>query len=151
MKIKIRYLILLAYIVFFTIFILTSCNTIQLNNCPYLITEQYVSFDEENDSYNYVGAYFSILNNSNKTIRNLTICFSLFDAEGNLLSLGNGQFKTKFEGEIPAGKKQEIVISLDNALGNTADSEFRIDFVYVSSITYEDESIWQDYIGLYSL
>lgn len=147
MKIKIRTIIRILACTF----ILYSCSSLQIGKCPYLITEQYVTYDTETEYFNYAGAFFSVLNNSDKDIKKITLCFSLFDEEGNILGVGNGQYQTVYEGEITAGSKKEIVLSLDNILSNENESSCSLDFVYISSITYADGSVWRDYIGLYSL
>ncbi len=150
MKSKV-YKFVLILLSFLTVGLFAGCNSIQLNNCPYLITEQYISYDNANEYFSYAGAFFSIRNTSSKTISKITICFSLFDEEGNVLGMGNGQYKSTFEGEISAGKQKEIILSLDNILGNVNEAECKIDFAYVSEITYTDGIVWNDYLGLYSL
>lgn len=142
-KLQILLLMILAFF--------QGCSSLQTENCPYLITEQYISYDNESSFFEYAGAFFTIHNKSNKTIKKITLCFSLFDEEGNVVSLGNGQFTTSLEGMIEPGENKQLIINLDNAVGNGDENGYRIDFVYVSSITYEDSSVWQDYFGLYSL
>ncbi len=133
------------------IFLGNGCSSLQTDNCPYIITNQYVSNDNGNEFFDYSGAFFSIHNKANKTIKKLTLCFSLFDENGEIISYGNGKLAGVFEGEIESGENKEIIISLDDVLGNDIEGGYRIDFVYISSITYTDGSVWQDYFGLYSL
>ena len=76
---------------------------------------------------------------------------ALFDEDGNPLSFGKNNIVAKVNVPLAAGEGINGCISLDPFLFEIPDYEYEVDYLYVSLITYEDDSVWSDPFGLCKL
>lgn len=135
----------------FLCFILSalSCRVFSLDSAPYLIDGEMTL--ETSSKYEIAGFNFYFLNKADKAVKDFTLVFYLFDEDGNPLSFGKNNIVAKVNVPLAAGEGINGCISLDPFLFEIPDYEYEVDYLYVSLITYEDDSIWSDPFGLCKL
>lgn len=145
---KDRQLFLTVLVTF--LILMTSCCSMKQFSPPYLVTEQYVRIGQEGQSYMVAGAHFTLFNNSDKTMTKFTLSFRLYDSDGELSGIGTNCLVSNYEGVVLPHKEAKVIVSLDSAVGSELKDAYQIDYVYVTSITYSDGSVWTDPLGLYA-
>ena len=126
-----------------------SCSQ-QNASPPYVITQSSVRVGSNGSLYHAAGAHFIVSNVSDKTIRSLTLCFLVFDSDGDVcLPLGNMVESTYLQ-KIKPFQSREIVISLDSVLGGHINAPYQVENAFVKQIVFSDGSVWEDPFGLYA-
>jgi len=117
---------------------------------PFVITKPVVDIYERINSFKYAGIVFKFLNNSERYVEKMTICFMLFDTKTQASPfIGTNRFEiAKYDFLVP-GENKEISISLDQYIYTAPPEPYLIDFFYISEICYIDGSVWQDTYGKY--
>jgi len=124
----------------------SSCSLFARNTIPYLVEAEMVL--EESTEYEIAGLNFDFYNREEKNIKNFTLVFYLFDYDGNPVSLGKSNIVLTVNTEVGCGERIQGCISLDKFLFEYPEEPYQVDYLYVSKIEYEDESIWSDPYGL---
>lgn len=135
----------------FLIFEITGCTTTGSFSCPYIISNPHVELGEKDNVCEFAGAYFSVFNDSDKTIRDYTVSFLLYDDEGNNPFIGSNCVVEKITLEEKPYESRDVVISLDSYLSVVPDEPYKIDFMYLREIHYSDGSFWSDPFGMYAV
>ena len=130
---------------------LTCCCSVNEFRCPYVITESRIETGKSENYYDFAGAYITLNNCSEKSIKSFTVCFSVFDSKGNAAGNISNFITTDYTGIIESSKSRQIIVNLDSLMRNCFEKDYKIGFIYVSQIKYTDGSIWQDLTGLYCL
>lgn len=123
-----------------------GCSLYARNKSPYLINAQMVM--EDSDAYDIAGLDLYIFNKTDKCIRDFTVVFYVYDADGNPPEGMKNNLVIPVEAEIEADDELSACICLDKYLTFIPEEPFQIDFLYLSKITYEDGSEWSDPFGL---
>lgn len=142
--------IFFAVCVLFSLFgVFTSCETTDALSCPYLISNPRVELGEKDGSHKFAGMYFSLFNDSDKTIDNFTLSFMLYDSDGNNPFLGSNCIVSKCDWNMTAGSIVDFIINLDSYIAVVPDEPYIVDYLYVREINYVDGSKWKDPYGMY--
>ncbi|MCQ2592577.1 MAG: hypothetical protein MJ188_07295 [Treponema sp.] len=131
-----------------SIFVFTGCQLFGTPKVPYLISGEMTM--ESSAQYEVAGFDYYFLNKVNKTVKDFTMVFFLFDQEGNSPCIGSNNIVLKIEGDVPEGRSVTGCVSLDSLLTEIPEESYDIDFLYVSRISYEDGSVWSDPFGIYA-
>ena len=127
-------------------FAFLSCNLLGKNNAPYIIDGKMVL--EDSSKYEIAGFDFLFINQNEKTVKNFTVVFYMFDEEGNPIGTGRNNVVLKVTSEVQGGKSIAGCINLDSYLNEIPSEPYEIEYLYVSQITYDDNSKWTDPFGL---
>jgi hypothetical protein len=129
---------------------LSSCQTLQEDAPPYVISKPVCSIEPNPGYYLFAGIEFDFLNISDKNISEINISFMVFDAdtESNPF-IGSNIIKVNFTDNINPGELKRLIISLDYYMYVAAEKPYLIDFFYVAEIKYADGSSWEDQFGIY--
>jgi len=128
----------------------TETPTVQPGLPPFVISKPVVDIYERFNSFKYAGIVFKFLNNSERYVEKIKICFMLFDTKTQTSPfIGSNKFEiTKYD-FISPGENREISISLDQYIYIAPAEPYLIDFFYISEISYIDGAVWQDTYGKY--
>lgn len=135
---------------FLMIFILSffaGCKTWSFDSVPYVISGDFV-MEENSSDYSICGIDISLLNKSEKEIKNVSIVFFLFDHDGEPAYECRSKIAVEVEKSIAAREFSSFCISLDKFMNAIPQDTLLIDYLYVSKIEYEDGSKWEDPYGL---
>jgi hypothetical protein len=117
---------------------------------PFVISKPVVEIKERINAFKYSGIVFKFLNNSERYVDKITICFMLFDTKSQTNPfIGSNRFKISKYDFLAPGENKEISISLDNYIYVAPTEPYIIDFFYISEIHYIDNAVWQDPYGIY--
>ncbi|MBR1638349.1 MAG: hypothetical protein IJ688_03080 [Treponema sp.] len=100
------------------------------------------------DEYEIAGLNLSFKNNGKKRVSEFNIVFYLFDEEGEPVSLFRSNLVLNVKTDISAGESEDFMLSLDSFFTYEPESDYYIDYVYISRIVYSDGSSWNDPFGL---
>lgn len=142
-------MILVIICVFCEIF--SGCGTTDLFSCPYVIANPRVELGKLDGTHEFAGAYFTLFNDSEKTISKYTLSFLLYDEEGNNPFIGSNCVVEKISAEELPHESKDFVVSLDSYLSTVPDAPYEIDFIYLREILYADGSVWSDPFGMYAV
>jgi len=128
----------------------TEPPVVQPGMPPFVISKPVVEIYERINSFKYAGIVFKFLNNSERYVEKIKICFMLFDTKTQTSPfIGSNKFEiTKYD-FISPGENKEISISLDQYIYIAPAEPYLIDFFYISEICFIDGAIWQDSYGKY--
>jgi len=116
------------------------------NTVPYSISGEMVL--ESSSVYNTAGFEFMFYNGSEKSVSGFTVVFYLFDEDGEVPLTGRNNIVLSVDSEVSPYSMVELCVSLDKYLSYIPEVPYTVDFLYVSSISYEDSSKWTDPFGL---
>ncbi len=117
---------------------------------PFVISKPVVEIYERINSFKYAGIVFKFLNNSERYVEKIKICFMLFDTKTQTSPfIGSNKFEITRYDFISPGENKEISISLDQYIYIAPTEPYLIDFFYISEIRYIDGAVWQDAYGKY--
>lgn len=133
-------------ILFLLFLIFVSCNLLADNIPPYIIDGEMVL--DASSKYEAAGLDFVFLNKSEKAIKQFTLVFYMYDEYGNPPGTGRNNIVVTVTSAVKAGEKLSGCINLDSYISEIPEIPYTIDFLYVSKIVYEDDSIWSDPFGL---
>jgi hypothetical protein len=143
-------LICLVRVCSFLVLALASCALTADSAPPYVISKPFSRSGEKSGHFVFAGIEFTFLNTGSKTISNITVSCMVFDAETSKNPfIGSNIITASFNGDIPAGGKTDLNISLDQYIYAAPEKPYLIDFFYVSRIGYTDGSVWEDRNGIY--
>lgn len=137
---KIKYLILSICIS------LCSCNLCSSEIIPYFIDGEFVM--EDSSVYSIAGMNFDFTNRSEKNVKSFTLVFFMFDEDGNPPSFGRNNIAVTVTAQVNSGENLKGCVCLDSFMNEIPEEPYTLDFLYVSNIRYEDDSIWSDPFGL---
>ncbi len=153
MKNKRFFCVALGFICVLCVFcgIFSGCSTTGLLSCPYVVANPRVELGKLGETHEFAGAYFTLFNDSEKTISKYTVSFLLYDDEGNNPFIGSNCVVEKIAAETLPHESKDFVISLDSYLSTVPDEPYEIDFIYLREILYSDGSVWSDPFGMYAV
>lgn len=128
------------------IFIFSGCNLFAGNFAPYIIDGEMVL--DSSSKYEIAGLNFHFFNKSEKQIKNFTVVFYMYDEDGNPPGTGRNNVVVNITASIKGNENLNGCISLDEYLYEIPEVPYSIDYLYVSKITYADDSVWSDPLGL---
>ena len=111
---------------------------------PYFVGEAKVFVGEEKGVFSFAGAYIDFYNNSQKNISSVDFSFCLYDKNGASVGFSGNMIESSFSKRIEGESSKTFIVNLDKVLGPYTDSEYKIDFVRIKKIEYEDGSIWEN-------
>lgn len=124
----------------------SSCNLFAVEEIPYLIKGEMVV--DSSSKYEAAGFDFNFINKSEKNIKSFTVVFYIFDEDGNPPALGRNNIVITINSEVLSQESYESCVSLDSFLYEIPEEPYEVDYLYVSKIVYEDDSVWSDPFGL---
>ena len=127
----------------------TSCETMDSLSCPYVISNPHVELGENDENHHFAGMYFSLFNDSAKTIEQFTLSYMIYDADGNNPFIGSNCFVAKCDWNVRGGAIVDFIIDLDPFISVVPEEPYKVDFMYIREISYEDGSSWKDPYGMY--
>lgn len=153
MKNKRFFCVSLVFVCILCVFcgIFSGCSTTDFFSCPYVIANPRVELGKLGETHEFAGAYFTLFNDSEKTISKYTVSFLLYDDEGNNPFIGSNCVVEKIAAETLPHESKDFVISLDSYLSTVPDEPYEIDFIYLREILYSDGSVWSDPFGMYAI
>lgn len=140
-----------ARIAIFTALILSGCALYGKNNAPYIIKGEMIleaENVEEEQNFEIGGLQVYFFNKENKPVTEFTIVFSLFDQDGEPLSMGRSTIVASVKKIIEPFTSFNCCLSLDQNLCEVPEEPYVVDYLYVSRIVYEDGSQWNDAFGV---
>ena len=120
-----------------------SCSLFSKEAAPYAVSGDFV-MDENSDDYNLCGVNLNVFNKAEKNIKEFTVVFFLFDKDGEPASECRSMLSFSVEKKVEAGKSFVCCISLDQYMSTVPEEPLMIDYLYVSSITFEDDTTWAE-------
>lgn len=103
---------------------------------------------DSSSKYETVGFDFNFINKSEKNIKSFTVVFYIFDEDGNPPALGRNNIVITINSEVLSKESYESCVSLDSFFYEIPEEPYEVDYLYVSKIVYEDDSVWTDPFGL---
>lgn len=140
MKNKCKNLVFFTFIFFYNFYFFASEKN------PYFISGEMVV--DASSKYEAAGFNFNLINRSEKNIKSFTVVFYIFDEDGNPPALGRNNIVVTINSEVLSQENYESCISLDSFLYEIPEEPYEVDYLYVSKIVYEDDSVWSDPFGL---
>ena len=131
----------------FFVSVLSSCSIMPLESVPYLISGDFV-MESDSDDYSVCGIDLMFLNQSEKTVSELSVVFYLFDMDGEPARECSNRIAFDIERTIDAGDSLKRCLSLDKYMYILPEEYLQVDYLYVSRIVYSDGSVWEDPYGL---
>lgn len=128
----------------------SGCTTLSDASCPYIISDVEMQIGESENICQFANANFQFFNNSNKSVKNFTVSFHIFDESGENPFFGTNKVTAFCDEEIGAGEIRRIFVPMDSFLQVAPEKPFELDYFYVRKINYIDGSSWEDYFGLYA-
>ncbi|MCQ2573120.1 MAG: hypothetical protein MJ182_04415 [Treponema sp.] len=132
--------------------ILVSCTSMiapGLKDSPYSIKGEMKI--NEGESENLSEFVFEFKNCSAKEIHSFVVSFFLFDEEGNPLSGGVSNVSCIIRKNIAAGEILCNSFGLDNFLSEVPEKPYKVEYLFVKRIVFEDGTEWNDPFGFKSL
>ncbi|MCL2881130.1 MAG: hypothetical protein FWF29_12875 [Treponema sp.] len=130
---------------------MSGCDYLATIPPPYVITNPVFETAGRAYVFTYAGLSFDFLNNSSKTVNQITVSFMLFDAKTQSNPfMGSNVFEISRRDYILPNETREILISLDQYIYTAPSDPYLVDYFYISEITYTDGSVWQDKYGTYN-
>lgn len=123
-----------------------SCNLLGENKTPYIIDGKMVL--EDSSKYEIAGFDFFFMNQNEKSVKNFTVVFYMFDEDGNPIGTGRNNVVLKVTADVEGGESITGCICLDPYLNEIPSDPYEIEYLYISQITYDDNSKWTDPFGL---
>lgn len=136
------------FLMTFTLFI-SGCALFGTETAPYAIKGN-MTLENEHNEFEAAGINLSLLNKSNKSISEFTVVFSLFDEDGEPVSTGRSNVVISVNTTIQPHELYECCLSLDKFLCEIPESPYFVDYLYISRILYEDNSLWTDAFGIFA-
>ena len=137
--------------IFVLIFMLIDCKTNIGLSCPYEISNPHVEIGDCKEKHKFAGMYFSLFNESNKTIDTFTISFMLYDSDGNNPFVGSNCIVSKIVCEISPNGFCDFVIDLDSYISIVPTEPYLVDYIYIREIKYTDGTKLKDPYGMYCI
>ncbi|WP_294429782.1 hypothetical protein [uncultured Treponema sp.] len=137
--------------VFLSIFSFTfsGCESMDTFACPYIISNPRVELGECEKNHKFAGMHFSFFNESKKDIENFTLCFMLYDSDGNNPFIGSNCIVSRCDWKVRSGAVVDFIIDLDSYLTVVPTEPYQLDYIFVCEINYSDKSCWKDPYGMY--
>jgi len=132
---------------FLVVMFFISCSLFAERNVPYVVNGNFVMEDNIAE-YEVCGVDLYFLNKSEKAVKDFTVVFYLFDDEGEPASTSRNNLVFKVDEELNPMESTNLCLSLDKYINYLPQEGYFIDYLYVSSITYLDESVWSDPFGM---
>ena len=133
---------------FYSVFLLLSCVSTRQEVSVYtLLPDEQVSDGIDGGGDMEYG--FTFRNETEKEVQALQVCLSIFDDEGESASYSDC-ITVDFEKEIEAAAEAHFSIDLSDFFEAEREGFYTVDFIYASSITYADGSVWEDFLGVYA-
>jgi hypothetical protein len=119
---------------------------------PYIISVPECILGEKPGYYMVSGIEFTFYNASVKSVSDITVSFTVYDAETlDNPFIGTNNITTSFNGTIDPQKNETLIIPLDTYIYVTPEHPYLIDFFYIKEIKFTDGSSWQDQWGTYAV
>lgn len=131
--------------ILFLILCFSGISVFGKSTLPYMI-EAEMRTDDCTD-YQFAGLDFNFWNKGKSRVREFTMVFCMYDEEGNPLALGKSNTVITVHAFIDSGDFYESTVSLDCFFLETPEAPYQIDYLYVSRIVYDDNSVWSDPFG----
>ena len=128
---------------------MTCCSLCAKEKTPYVGKGEFVLASESSD-FEIAGVNLYFFNKSEKAVVGFTVVFYLFDEDGEPVSTGRSNIALAVQKVIEPMAAFEETISLDKYFVTVPESEYSVDFFYVSKIVYEDGTTWKDPLGMMS-
>ncbi|WP_296323256.1 hypothetical protein [uncultured Treponema sp.] len=145
---KMKKKITLLFLAFFLISLI-SCETTESLSCPYVLAKPHVELGENENMHYFAGMYFSLFNDSDKTIDSFTISFLLYDSDGNNPFIGSNCIVSRCDCQLFPQRMENFIISLDSFISLVPEEPYITDFIYIREIRYSDGTSWKDPYGMY--
>lgn len=139
--------IIFRSIILFLSFFIISCKAYSKEIVPYIIDAKF-SMEENSEDYSICGVNIFLLNKSEKNIKKINLVFFLFDKDGEPAEGCQNKLEFVVEKNLPASQSCSFCISLDKYLNTIPSEMLFVDYLFLSRIEYEDESVWEDPLGL---
>ena len=116
---------------------------------PYRIQGE-VSVDADTGLYEYGCVALTFYNASKRTVRKFFVVVFL-NGNDEMISFSN-ENRIVFECDESVAPRTAVrtEFGLDDHISEMQDEAYRIDFLYVSKIEYEDGGVWEDPFGVYA-
>ena len=124
-----------------------GCSAFPSEKNPYCVSAEFV-MDEDSTEYGICGANLFFYNHSERTVKKIEVVFFLFDSDGEPAAECSSRVTFNIEKEVGPEEDLHVCLSLDSFMAYVPESMLEIDYLYVSKITYADESVWEDPYGL---
>lgn len=131
---------------FFTFILFCNSCFFASEQIPYFVSGEMVV--DSSSKYEVAGFDFNFINKSEKNIKSFTIVFYIFDEDGNPPALGKNNIVITINSKILSQENYESCVSLDSFLYEIPEEPYEVDYLYVSKIVYEDDSVWSDPFGV---
>lgn len=142
-------LVIGAFLVLVVVALFTGCASSKAG-CPYEVGGAVKDGGAIRNCDDWDGNIsFSILNNSEKKITSYDVVISLYDWNGNPV-FENDFVSFSVEQEADAGQTIDGVLYVKDYIEQDGGMLWP-DYFYLSTIRYEDGSVWEDPLGMYSL
>ncbi len=102
--------------------------------------------DERSD---YPVVQVQITNTSPKTISAVTVCFNVYDSEGNPDTEDGLEYVFTKDCSLEAGQSCVLEFKIKSPAEETA-GQYVLDFVYLSQVIFDDGVIWHDCYGMFA-
>lgn len=130
--------------------VICSCASITGSNCPYVIDNPRIELGKRKNVCNFAGAYFTFCNTSEKTVKDFSVSFLVFDEDGESPLVGSNRIESEHTIRVDSNQCVEISVGLDKYFQTISESNYIIDYFYVKKINYTDGSFWSDMFGSYA-
>lgn len=113
---------------------------------PYFIKGEIVT--DVSCDYQNAGFDFTFMNRADKTVKDFTVVFYVFDENGEPPLIGRNNIVFKIKQIVEGRSSLKSCVSLDDFIDYIPEGGLQTDFLYISHITYEDDSNWSDPLGM---
>lgn len=148
MKKRISYCVIIFIV---TALYFTGCVSMQKSVCPYSIEKPRMVLGASPSNHQFAGVYFTLCNESEKTIESCTVSFLVYDEEGENPFTSSNCVIERVEIEEEPYEVRMVIVNLDGYLTVIPDDAYKIDSIYLQKIQYTDGSSWTDPFGMYAL
>lgn len=135
------------YFFFFLWFAFSGCKSFGGEIVPYIVNGNFV-MESNISEYEICGVDLYFLNKSEKSVKSFTIVFFLFDNEGEPAATTKNNIVFKIDEDLDPMESINLCLNLDKYVNYVPEDGFFIDYLYISSIIYSDDSEWSDPLGL---
>ena len=129
----------------------SSCALYGKSSAPYIVKGEMIleseNIDEE-QNFELGGMNVYFFNKESKPVTEFTIVFTLFDQDGEPISIGRSSIVATIRKTVDPLTSFNCCLSLDQNLCEVPEEPYTVDYLYVSRIVYEDGSQWTDAFGL---
>ncbi len=125
-----------------------SCSSLY-TQIPYSVSGEMVlnqTGKKESSNLNFI-----FKNISEKKVFSFTLCFFLFDENGDSVLNGKPNITCIIRKDVEAGDVLEYSVGLDSYLFSIPEEPYSVEYLFVKKIVYEDGSEWCDPYGLLAL